>query len=120
MGNTAKKSYEQIENQLWAVMLERMLQEKYGKIEYLAIQPAPDPTITQINNDDLAWLLSERDRCVELEKQIVAEREKLHLLQTDYQNVLNSRTWRWGIKLARIAGKVLAPFRKLKQKMQHT
>lgn len=70
MGNTAKKSYEQIENQLWAVMLERMLQEKYGKIEYLAIQPAPDPTITQINNDDLAWLLrvfSVQMKCLKLQ-----------------------------------------------------
>lgn len=127
MADTIEKTQEQIDNQLWVVMLERMLQEKYGRIQYLAIQPAPDPTITQINNDDLAWLLSEKDRCIVLEKQIEEERERyvelekqLHSVQADYQGILDSRTWRWGIKLGRIVGIILSPFRKLKHALQHT
>ena len=130
----------QIENDFFVTILDRMLKEKYGEIQYLAIQPKPDPTITQINNTDLDYLLRERDRCEEQEQELRKQEEELrkyeeemhqqrmiverttqmlHEVQSEYQAVLDSRTWRWGKKVSHMMGRLLYPFRWIKRLLNH-
>lgn len=93
---------ELMENQLRLVMIDRMLKEKYNEISYLAIQPPKDPDIVEINRKDLDWLLGEQRRCESLERQ--------------YQSVVQSKAWRVGLKLSKIARFFLAPIRVIYKK----
>lgn len=121
-----------IENQFWLVIIDRMLREKYNEIEYLAIQPPLDPSIAEINKTDLDWLLSEHERCEQLEQNMAdlrelndknmaeqlaqyAELEKQysHLLE-QHQAVISSNAWRWGLRFAKLVHVFLKPFRALR------
>lgn len=122
------KNEQQIVNQLRLVMIDRMLKEKYNEIEYLAIQPPKDPSIVEINRTDLDWLLSEHEKCEELEGQNAELRKdytemenhcielKNHCdeLENQYQAILDSRTYRWGMRLSKVVRIFLAPFRMLR------
>lgn len=122
------KNEQQIVNQLRLVMIDRMLKEKYNEIEYLAIQTPKDPSIVEINRTDLDWLLSEHEKCEELEGKNAELRKnytemenhcielKNHCdeLENQCQAILDSRTYQWGMRLAKIIRFFLAPFRMLR------
>ena len=123
---------ELIENQLRRVIIDRMLKEKYNEIEYLAIQPPCVPGIVEVNREDLDWLLSEHDKAESLEqeqdklkkqildienqnkKQIEACRQEYDILCQQYRDVINSNTWKMGIRIGKIIHILLTPFRWLR------
>lgn len=115
------KNTQQIKNQLYLVMIDRMLKEKYNEIEYLAIQPPRDPAIAEINQKDLDWLLCEHEKCEKLEQQNFDLKNDYMELETRYNDLedqysalVNSRTYRWGMRLSKIVRIFLAPFRMLR------
>lgn len=130
MEKNMELSRELMENQLRLVMIDRMLKEKYNEIEYLAIQPPSDPNIVEINRKDLDWLLSEHEKCEDLEQQLTQRQAEHQKLQEQYENlekcyrelelrhqeVLSSHAWRWGLRFAKVIRFLFTPFRVLSGK----
>lgn len=136
METRVEQSRELIENQLRLVMIDRMLKEKYNEIEYLAIQPPADPNIVEINREDLDWLLSEHEKCEVLEQELEQQREmyerqrkeqleaherqkeeqieQYNRLKSQYEEVMNSNAWRWGLRCAKVVHFFLIPIRALR------
>lgn len=130
----AEQNLQLMENQLRLVMIDRMLREKYNEIEYLVIQPPCDPNIVEINREDLNWLLSEHERCEELQVELSRQREvyemqkeeqivqyqglenRYHDLEVRHQDVITSNAWRWGLRFAKVVHFFLTPIRVLIRK----
>lgn len=111
---------DRIDNNLRLIMIDRMLKEKYNEIHYLAIQPPKDPAIEEINKKDLEWLLSEHERA----DRLLRQNEELQVqydelltnyskLDSDYREILNSLTWRIGVKISSFMNHFISPFQKL-------
>lgn len=109
---------ELMENQLWLVMIDRFLKEKYNEIEYLAIQPQHDPGIVEINKEDLEWLMTEHERAEQLDEmkmeytKLCQSHDKLY---QQYVEVLTSNTWKFGSHIGKVVHVLLTPFRWLRR-----